>query len=405
MKRRALAALLLVLAVVAVACSTGEVARPRSDEATGDDGAPPSVTAASQALRRCDALGAPAVSAEKVKTCLSAGREAASCVEPLFATYLKDHTTQQALAVLQCLMDADDSIRGSCHPAAHAIGRDTFAVQGTVEKSFAACDQTCIAGCYHGAMERFLRGNDDTGGHISLAELQAKAATACDPSLPIALRFQCLHGLGHAIMYYTGYALHPSLTICDATGDDWSQSSCAGGVFMENVVAADPKDRDLSPTDYHYPCDAVEERYKTVCYLMQTTVMANMGLTPAQIFVECRNAGAYRAACLESLGRETSNLALINGPRAASSVCELGQGADLEACTEGCMKTLVGHSWDGRYAFPYCASYATPEAVSYCFTAAMSFLETNFGRTTGDLAAECAQYVPGNVACAAAVNH
>ena len=394
MKRGALAA---VLMVIGAACSTGDVARPSVDVARGDDGAHP--------LSRCDTLGGPAVSAEKVRTCLNTGREAAACVEPYFAAYLKNHTTMQALSVLQCFMDADDAIRGACHPVAHAIGRDTFGVQGTVERSFAACDETCISGCYHGAMERFLRGDGDASGHITLAELQTKAATACDDALPIALRFQCLHGLGHAIMYYTGYSLHPSLAICDAAGNEWNQSSCAGGVFMENVVAIDPKDRDLSPTDYHYPCDAVAARYRTPCYLMQTSVMRDMGLTPAQIFVECRNAGANRADCIQSLGRDTSNLAVISGPRAASSVCEIGEGADLKACNQGCIMALVDHSWDGRYALPYCASYARSEAVSDCFTSVVSYLRDSFAKTSSDLASQCAKYVPGNAACATAVNH
>src|SRR6185369_3372773 len=101
--------------------------------------------------------------------------------------------------------------------------------------------------------------------------LQTKIVAACPTTLVSPFRFQCLHGLGHAIEYATGYELKPSLTLCDALPTDWDKSSCWGGVFMENIVGAGDAQRDLSPTDYHYPCDTVGDQYKDQCYLIQTS--------------------------------------------------------------------------------------------------------------------------------------
>jgi hypothetical protein len=253
-------------------------------------------------------------------------------------------------------------------------------------------------------MERFLRGDAAAGAHISFAELQAKVKTACDPSLSSLLRFQCLHGLGHAILYYSDYDLKVSLTLCDATGDDWSAGSCWGGVFMENLVAADPARRDVSATDLHHPCNTVAERYKGLCYGMQTSRMAEMGLTPAQIFVECKNAGDYETPCIESLGRDSSNTARTGDPRAVSSMCELGAGEpQVQACTRGVIHALVDNTWDGRYALAYCKTYAAANNVTYCYATTVAYLQGAYSRTVDDLAQECAQYAPGVQACLAAL--
>jgi hypothetical protein len=352
----------------------------------------------------CPGSGAPGkVTRKTLKDCLSKGVGAAVCMEPLFREHLKSHTTLETLTLLRCYIDADDGIKEGCHPVSHAIGRETFGVQRTVDGSFTACDATCMSGCYHGAMERFLRGESSDDEHISFNELQARVAKACDPNLLYRLRFQCLHGLGHAVMYYSSYSLRPSLKICDSAGaDGWTRNSCYGGVFMENIVAADPKQRDVSTTDYHYPCSGVEEQYKSECYVMQTSRMGEMGLSPARIYDECRKAGDYKYQCIQSLGRDLSNGARLGNARAVSSTCELGAGEELLSCTRGVIFPLIDATSDARYAFPYCATYSAQETVSFCFDTSARYLGDLFGKTADELAAQCAQYVPGNATCVSA---
>lgn len=348
-----------------------------------------------------EACASGSVDSAALKKCVTAGESTGACLEALFQPFFAAHTTAEALALLQCYEDKDDALRAQCHPIAHAIGRETFIAKGTVDAAFAACDQTCHSGCYHGVMERFLRG-DSNGGHISITEIQAKAAKACDPSQPYRIRFQCLHGLGHALMYYTDYALVQSLTICDATPDTWSQRSCYGGVFMENIVSATPEMRDLSPTDLHYPCNKLDEKYKDDCYEMQTSRMREMGLNPQRILAECRNATGHEASCIESLGRDLSDLARLGKGRDASSICELGQGEEIAACTRGAVHALVDNTWDGRYALPFCSTYADPNNAASCFTATLDYMRSIFEKSADELTAECDRYVPGVTACTSA---
>lgn len=325
------------------------------------------------------------------------------CLERVFRKYLQTHTVREATAELQRYIDSDTSIRLGCHPIAHAIGREAFLKHGTVHDSFDACDQTCHSGCYHGAMERFLRGDAACGEHVFFDELEMKAATACDPELPFTQRFQCLHGLGHALLYFSGYDLVESLLLCDATGDGWSQSSCYGGVFMENIVAAEPELRDLSPSDPHYPCSVLDERYRADCYLMQTSRMSEMGLSSAEILVACRDAGVHRLTCVQSMGRDLSNEARIGNPRTVSEICERGEADEQAACSRGVVYALVDNTWDGRYAMPFCATFREDADKAYCYDVTTGYLEGMFGKTEAELTDECTRYAPGEAACTEAI--
>lgn len=370
-----------------IACSTGHVAKPQANE----------VDLGGVSASLC-APDAPEVTADAIKKCLGTGLEAAKCMQPIWSVYLKTHTTKQALAALQCMADADQTLASQCHPISHSIGRETFAIHQSVDLSFRECDQTCIAGCYHGVMERFLRGDDGNGDHISLAEVKSKVATACDPNLPGAERFQCLHGLGHGVEFFTGYKLLLSLDICEAATSDWDRHCCYGGVFMENIVGVPANVRDLKDDDPDYPCDIVDDHYRAECWMIQTSRMKELGLDPPHIITECGKAGSYRATCMGSLGRDSSPLAISDGPRACSSICELGVPEDRDACTEGAVKSLADVTWDGKYALPLCPSYSTPDAVTHCFDTAADYLTANFQR---DLRAECAKWLPGDARCTA----
>lgn len=343
-----------------------------------------------------------ALSLSVIKACLAKAGESGTCLDAIFREFLSRSSTASALAAFRDFEAADADFRLSCHPVVHALGRETFRIKKTVHDSFAACDQTCHSGCYHGAMERFLRGDaasDDEAGHLSLEELSAKSASACDPNEPARFHFQCLHGLGHALVFFSDYDLRGALTACDSQPDAWSRSSCYGGAFMENVFSATPEKRDLSPTDYHYPCNALDPKYRNDCYMMQTTRMAEMGLAAHALFAECRNAGDYRYTCMQSIGRDLSNDARIKDPRLTAEKCELGKGQERQACTRGVVYALIDNTWDGRYALPFCAAFRDAADAAYCFSTGASYLRGTFEKSPASIREECKRYAIGIQAC------
>lgn len=324
------------------------------------------------------------------------------CLDKLFRVALTKHTTLDALQLIQRYEKEDADLRRDCHPVVHAIGRETYRIKGTIHESFSACDQTCHSGCYHGSVERFLRGEDiyaQANRHPSAAELKQKAALACDPKLADRFRFQCFHGLGHALLFFTRYQLVPSLEACDALPNDWSQSSCYGGVFMENVTNATPELRDLSATDYHYPCNKVAPKYRSDCYVMQTSRMSEMGLSTERIFQECDKSGEYRFQCALSAGRDLSNYVRLGQIQPTAQKCQAAAADSKRACIHGVVYALIDNTWDGRYAMPFCAALADGGDQSDCYSESIAYLKGTFEKSAADIVKDCRQHANPSERC------
>ena len=344
--------------------------------------------------------GLPSVTA--IKECLKTPKSA-ECLDNLFREALRNHSTAEALRMIDRLEAEDADLRRDCHPVVHAIGRETYRLKGNIHDAFMACDQTCHSGCYHGSVERFLRGDDiyTQNRHPSERELKQKAASACDPNTPLKLRFQCLHGLGHALMFFSDYELNQSLAACDALPDGWSQGSCYGGVFMENVFNAANEKKNFRATDYHYPCNEVAEKYRAECYMMQTSRMSEMGLSTEGILAECAKAGAYAVQCTQSIGRDLSNFARLGQPRTVAADCELAQGVSRLACMRGVVYALIDNTWDGRYALPFCAAFKTDADSEGCLKESIQYLKTVFEKSAEDILKDCKGYAENSQRCIA----
>jgi hypothetical protein len=357
------------------------------------------VMAQSEANPKARDTGVPSLA--QVKACLRQP-DSPECLDKLFRKMLETHSSEQALALIQKFEAEDPELRRDCHPVVHAVGRETFRLKGNIHDSFSACDQTCHSGCYHGSVERFLRGEEiyaQANKHPSQAELKEKAATACDPQLPGRLRFQCLHGLGHALLYFSRYQLGRSLEVCDALGEPWSRESCYGGVFMENVVSATPELRDLSPTDYHYPCSILDERYRGECYVMQTSRMVEMGLSTEALFRECAKSGAHRIRCSLSVGRDLSNFVRTGNDGDVARKCELVEGEDRRACIRGVIYALIDNTWDGRYALPFCNALGGEKEQSFCMRESLQYMKTTFEKSFAEVDENCRRFAAASRRC------
>lgn len=349
-----------------------------------------------QEVRQSSAAPANALpTLEAIKAC-NGRPDSPECLDKLFRDALKSHSTLETLQLIQRYEKDDAELRRDCHPVVHAIGRETYRIKGTIHESFSACDQTCHSGCYHGSVERFLRGEniyEQASQHPSAAELKQKAAAACDPKLADRYRFQCLHGLGHALLFFNRYQLVSTLEACDALPNGWSQSACYGGVFMENVSNATPELRDLSPTDFHYPCNKLAAKYRGDCYVMQTSRMSEMGLTVESIFQECDKSGEYRFQCALSAGRDLSNYVRLGQFQPTAEKCQSASGESKRACIQGVVYALIDNTWDGRYAMPFCAALGAEGDQSDCYRETIDYLKGTFGKIPADLAKDCQQYV------------
>src|SRR5262249_55019927 len=139
-----------------------------------------------------------------------------------------------AFADLKVRYEHNPYVVSQCHPLTHVIGREAALSFKDVSSAYTHGDSFCWSGYYHGVLETFLGriGRDHLTDQINniCSDLNADGKYSFN-------YFNCVHGLGHGLMAITDDDLPTSLKYCDALKGDWEQQSCAGGVFMENVIA------------------------------------------------------------------------------------------------------------------------------------------------------------------------
>ena len=305
--------------------------------------------------------------------CLS--QQTFGCYEDYYKILVADKGVAAAFTDLKARYAGNGYIKSQCHPITHVIGNWAVELYPDVGQAYIEGDSFCWSGYYHGVMEGII-------GKISRPALPAKMDGICD-TIPGKLAYSfdyynCVHGLGHGVMAITQDELFESLTLCDNLVGGWEQSSCHGGVFMENIIIDNKNHftKYLKPEEALYPCTAVEDRYKGTCYLMQTSYMLKVTNSDfSKVFDLCSQVGNFAATCYQSLGRDASGRSISN-VEATKSSCSLGKDYDQKSnCIVGAVKDFVSYHHSDVQAKQLCAALET-DLQSTCFSTVESYYKS-----------------------------
>jgi hypothetical protein len=278
----------------------------------------------------------------------------------------------------------------SCHRVAHVIGSASLARNhGNVSKTFAEGSASCFSGYYHGVLERSLLQVKS----YDPATLGAVVRHLCEgPEVrrTLTLLYQCLHGLGHGLMITTGYDLPRSLKVCDRLGTSWEETSCNGGVFMENVANFfGVQSQWIRAEDPVYPCDWVKAEDKLTCYQLVTShiLRVNGASWPKAAATCSRVERQWVSACFNSLGRDSATQAHYN-PERIDAFC-----SDAEAyggkgwCILGAAGAMVGNFGNAKSAASLCRT-TDARYRGKCYYG-IGYASSLYGRTAAIRAASC----------------
>ena len=242
------------------------------------------------------------------------------------------------------LKESEGGTALDCHQEAHQVGRVSYEVFGA--DVFSKADASCHSGFYHGMMEALLT-------HEGTADLASRVHTLCNSLDTDFGIYSCLHGVGHGVMAYENYDLSQALSICERFPDDFSESSCFGGVFMENIITAQGfgavpghQTQWVREHDYHFPCSIVADDYQQgyECYQMQTSWMLTLSdFDWARVSYECSRAPkSLQFACFTSFGRDIAG-AVHRDPQRILELCELApkDGVAYDGCVYGAVNVVV----------------------------------------------------------------
>jgi len=275
------------------------------------------------------------------------------CLEQAFGNLVYNEGPKPALATLQRALQSDAAVAAGCHRIAHRMGSAALSrYKDKVARAFIAGSPVCASGYYHGIIERAFLGQPTD-------RLAVVARQLCsDPQIEERrfLAYQCIHGLGHGLMIYTGYDLPGSLKTCDELRTGFDRVSCSGGVFMENFNSSyGVTSKYLRSNDPIYPCNAVAKRHKLYCYLLVTANILRVEKgDQARTAKACRRSEpAWIATCFESFGRDVSGIAGKDARKALAS-CRLAQRNEGD-CLYGVSREIVNADAAGARGGRFCA--------------------------------------------------
>lgn len=307
------------------------------------------------------------------------------CLEQSFGNMVFNDGPKPALAQLQKRMTSSTAVAADCHRIAHRMGSAALTrYKDKVAEAFIAGSPVCASGYYHGIVERAFLGQPTD-------KLAVVARQLCsDPKIDAQrfLDYQCIHGLGHGLMIYTGYNLPGSLKTCDGLKTGFERVSCSGGVFMENFTSSyGVTSKYLRKNDPIYPCNSVAERHKLYCYLLVTAnILKTTNYDQAKTADACRRSEkAWISTCYESFGRDVSGIAGKSASKALAS-CRLAKRNEGD-CLYGVSREIVNSDAEGTRGGRFCAR-APKRYQVHCYEGVGSVLAA-LARSESALRATC----------------
>ncbi len=240
------------------------------------------------------------------------------------------------------LVSAGNGAELDCHQPAHIIGRVAYEEFGM--NAFSGGSPACHSGYYHGAMEGLLKAR-------GVADLPATVSEACSLFDTDFSKFSCLHGVGHGVLAYKNYDLPAALKLCRELSTGYDQTSCYGGIFMENIVQGqglgavpDHKTNWVNQTDPQFPCNKIDqdEAVQVQCYQMQTSWMLTLAKYDFETVIrQCQQASEDMIpVCFRSLGRDVAGFTLRDA-RKIIEHCDKVPAIHYQGCMTGAINVIV----------------------------------------------------------------
>lgn len=259
-------------------------------------------------------------------------------VKDIYVARLLKNDPLVVLASLREDIKKDSRLAHSCHVIVHELGHAAYETYGSFSDAMRYQDELCNSGYLHGIIESVFSETKDLTTTIS---------TICTASTTSKYkRYQCYHGVGHGVMFFTENDLPASLKLCESYNDIFAVSSCVNGVFMENFNV-DQGAHISKYIDEHnpmYPCTVQAIAYKADCYLYPAVYYLYIHKNDYKGALKaCESAEApYRLTCATGVGSQAIK-DNINNPRVAERLCMSNRLYQIQPCITGMSMLYVNH--------------------------------------------------------------
>ena len=245
------------------------------------------------------------------------------------------------------VLDGIEKLWPKCHSEAHDLGKVIYAKLNDIGQGLGVCADRCYSGCMHGVlMEAFAayHDTDDAEGHVDLEKLKPAMNDLCFNDKEMISSYSpgdCAHGLGHALMFLSGYDVPEAIAGCDVFEEPHMVYYCATGTYMEYVTENDKEDAKVK--SLFYPCDEFD--YPAACFRYKMVHVSNRHYknkgTTAEIVAECEKfEGKFRLGCFHGLGNGHMPV-IATGKLSIGDVCLTGSEDEKFVCIEGAIERMA----------------------------------------------------------------
>lgn len=253
-------------------------------------------------------------------------------------TVLRTTGPQDALQQLRIAAAADERVSRSCHSLAHSLGHQAYIEYAGFAEAMLYQDEICNSGYLHGIIEAHFSDLSDV-----FTALQTICAAYSEQSF---VSWQCYHGVGHGLMFYTANDLPEAIRLCETYATDFARTSCLNGVFMENFNADSEVHTSefVRPDDPFFPCATQTPEHKVLCYTYAPSyyIRVHPGAY-AQALDWCTGGEQeFVPYCIHGVGSQAMK-DNIQHPEVVEKLCSQAPGEQSQACIGGMTSLYINH--------------------------------------------------------------
>jgi hypothetical protein len=298
-------------------------------------------------------------------------REQYNNLKQEITTIILKQNPRVAIQTLKDKMDRDPKVLASCHEMLHEMGIISYRKYKDFGKAVSYKDEICVSGYIHGVIEAYFSSTTDL--------YKAMKSLCTNYRNGSYERWECFHGLGHGLMYYSTNNLPFSLQKCGIVSNETDKGACEDGVYMENfnTDATYHPSKFVSSTDPFFSCRTYPQNQPSCYFNAPIYFLNNRGndydglfhwcdVTPSQFILNC-----YTGAGAQIVRRN------FNNPQMVEKLCMQLPTDKKLACLRGIPSWYIGHYASLSPAQKMCTKLRYKENKALCNEIVDSF-KTSF---------------------------
>lgn len=334
------------------------------------------------------------VAAKKAVTECSAALDKGLCYERVVPGFMDEgFSMEEAFTITAKIQELDPSYT-YCHVLAHNISAKETAKDPSKWKDIVARAPygICGNGGSHGAFQERFR--EESLPDASIDEILTLISDVCaqrtswNPT-PAQIA-NCIHGVGHLVMYVTAGDVEKSNAVCTAFAEQIENKddirTCYEGVFMQVFQPIEPEDKALvehfapQPTETKAYCDQFAGRIRAICIRESWILHADTLAAPAAFQTHCKNIldSRERTYCIEGLTMGVFSRSYDFDEVRMMSFCSQLTPAINSICGNTVAFRLVQTDWHNMERAVSVCSQAVPANIESCYQQLGMYVKSSF---------------------------